>query len=163
MVLRIGPLAPAAQQREIKTEQDGSIIHGGHDGGIFFQLSPIALLLQVQELLDIAGFVTRGLVVNDPADAVLVNKSPVDDDIDDIALESTAEGVFAGLFPVVGQSPADAGVRQNSRQGLFHPVAGLIQFLFWDAEGVQGIPVMRPLRNIFFNAPCIDPFHCHHL
>ena len=64
------------------------------------------LLFAVEEYIRVGAFVVAGFEVDDPADAVLVGKTSVDYDVDDLAVKPAGQrpfgfdvAVFAGEYP----------------------------------------------------------------
>src|SRR3990172_7388182 len=94
------PLPPAPQQRVIESEPDRPRIHAPDQGGIFFQLRPVALVLLIQEGIHVRTFVPAGFVVHHPAHTLFIHKRAVDDDIDYPPLMESADGIFILLFDI---------------------------------------------------------------
>src|SRR5271156_2642339 len=124
MRLRVGhahilrqPLAPGAHEGKIQTHAHGLRPQLFRQLRVTLELRAVALDLALQKLLPAAARVLARLVVDDPANSVLVDEASVEDHPPPLAPPLTRDGIFAKVIPIATpQYPASTWIAVHADQ-----------------------------------------------
>ena len=103
-------MAERREQREIEPKLHGPPIEILKKAGVAHKLPAITLVLAIEKLLAIGAFVAAGLVIDDPAHALSIDKSAIDARGDNRGAIEGAQGILIAGIGVRPKDPAPVGV-----------------------------------------------------
>ena len=141
------PFPPSLDQRKIQTQTDWPRVERPHDARVALHLLAVPCLLVVEKRIAPAALMRAGLVVDDPAHAV-IHEGSVQDETPDLPCNDGRQGVFALVVFMPGKNPVSLLVGRSVSERNDGAVESFIQLL-----AVQAFRPESDTESVFAHSP----------